>query len=135
MSTTGPRGGKQTLPRTILAMLAVCLVGACGSGERSSDEGNGIPPMPPAAKTAQQTGGGALAALSVSGATSQSSDPYEGAMECAVALRTLTTELNSYPALASADQKAALDKAKAIYDEFNTLILRSERHVGHIDRD
>ena len=26
-------------------------------------------------------------------------------------------------------------KAKALYEEFDSLILRSERHVGHIDRD
>ena len=36
---------------------------------------------------------------------------------------------------AFAKQVGGPEKAKAIYDEFNTLILRSERHVGHIDRD
>jgi hypothetical protein len=34
-----------------------------------------------------------------------------------------------------AKQVGGAEKAKAIYDEFDTLILRSERHVGHIDRD
>jgi hypothetical protein len=36
---------------------------------------------------------------------------------------------------AFARQVGGADKAKAINDEFDSLILRSERHVGHIDRD
>lgn len=34
-----------------------------------------------------------------------------------------------------ARQVGGEDKAKAIWDEFNSLILTSERHIGHIDRD
>ena len=34
-----------------------------------------------------------------------------------------------------AKQVGGPEKAKAIYEEFETLIMRSERHVGHIDRD
>ncbi|MBX7541800.1 hypothetical protein [Qipengyuania sphaerica] len=34
-----------------------------------------------------------------------------------------------------ARQVGGEEKAKAIWDEFNSLILREDRHIGHIDRD
>jgi len=34
-----------------------------------------------------------------------------------------------------AKQVGGEDKAKALWDEFETLILRRQRHIGHIDRD
>lgn len=36
---------------------------------------------------------------------------------------------------AFAKQVGGMDKAKALYEEFDSLILERQRHVGHIDRD
>ncbi len=108
-----------TLPsRPLLALAATALLCACSGTDRDErrETGTGIPPMPQVTQAAGPAAK-ALAALSITGGGGAQGDPHEQAMRCAVALRTLTSQLQDYPALLGEAQKAALRKAQSAYDQ------------------